>query len=311
MRIRTITAALAAVALALGGTALPAAAAPDRHRSDGPERVVVYYQTQYTDDHYVSPLPLVTKHTGLTDLVVGAIHLNEDPKALTLNDDPPSADRYDPMWRDLHRMQRSGVKVIGMLGGAAPGTYDRLDDDFGTYYPALKKMVRQYRLDGLDLDVEQPMSQHGINRLIDRLRSDFGKRFIITLTPVATALAGGESLSGFSYDVLERQRGRQIDWYNTQFYCGWGSLESTEDYDAIVAHGTVKPSRIVAGTLTDPSLCGSGYVPIGTLQKTIRQLDREHRDFGGVFGWEYFTSQPGGKAAPWRWAGLVRDAMRG
>src|SRR5699024_4452531 len=97
--------------------------------------------------------------------------------------------------------QASGVRVLGMLGGAAPGTFTRLDGSdaqFEAYYAPLRDLVRQRSLDGLDLDVEENMSLGGVIRLIDRLRADFGPGFIITLAPVAMAMLDAEkNLSGF------------------------------------------------------------------------------------------------------------------
>src|SRR5689334_16069715 len=115
---------------------------------------------------------------------------------------------------------------MGMLGGAAKGSFTRLDLDattFEAYYTPLRDLIRKRGLDGLDLDVEEPMTLAGIVRLIDRLKEDFGAGFIITLAPVAAALMSERpehNLSGFSYEYLEVMRGKQIAWYNTQFYCG-------------------------------------------------------------------------------------------
>ena len=41
------------------------------------------------------------------------------------------------MWVDVARMQGSGVKVMGMLGGASDDSYSYLDGDFGDYYNLL------------------------------------------------------------------------------------------------------------------------------------------------------------------------------
>jgi hypothetical protein len=42
------------------------------------------------------------------------------------------------------------------------------------------------------------------------------------------------------------------------------------------------------------------------LQSTIRSLVAKYPTFGGVDGWEYFNSMPGGTAAPWQWASAGR-----
>ncbi|WP_405652256.1 glycosyl hydrolase family 18 protein [Streptomyces sp. RK9] len=286
-----------------------AAAAP---RAAVGRRVVVYYQTQYTNGRYVSPLGLTRNKTGVTDVLVAAVHLNDlnGPYApVHVNDDPPEAAKYDRMWRDLKEMQGRGVHVLAMVGGAAPGSFTRLDNEFDTYYPLLRDFIRRYGLDGVDLDVEERMSLAGIVRVIDALRADFGPGFLITLAPVGSALSGGGNLSGFDYERLYRDRGDDIAWFNAQFYNGWGSMTSTSSYDAVVRRGLIPASKVVAGTLTDPSNGGSGYVAPTRLKSTIRSLVATYPDMGGVMGWEYFNSQPGGTAQPWRWAAEVSSAL--
>lgn len=52
---------------------------------------------------------------------------------------------FTQMWTDLGQMQASGVKVIGMLGGASPGTYSLLTpgSNFDTYYPILSNYISE------------------------------------------------------------------------------------------------------------------------------------------------------------------------
>ncbi|MFE9249688.1 glycosyl hydrolase family 18 protein [Streptomyces sp. NPDC007088] len=303
LSVLVVLGATAPAAGAAPGSSPAAAAAPDDHR------VVVYYQTQFSGGTYVSPRELTDRGTGVTDVIVGAIHLNDDG-GVTLNDTPPDDGRFDGMWDDLAAVQDSGVRVLGMVGGAAAGSFQRLDTDFDTYYPKLKQVITDHHLDGVDLDVEESMSLGGVERLIDRLRADFGTGFTVTLAPVATALNGGGNLSGFGYDRLYEERGDSISWFNVQFYCGWGSLNDTGGYDGIIGHGKVPASKVVAGTLTNPANCGSGYVPVDTLESTVSALSATYPDFGGVAGWEYFNSEPGGTAAPWEWAAHMSGAMR-
>lgn len=208
-------------------------------------------------------------------------------------------------------MQDIGVKVLGMLGGAAQGSFQRLDNndwDFEAYYVSLRDMIRQHNLDGLDLDVEEPMSLNGIIRLIDRLKADFGPDFLVTLAPVATALQGRPHLSGFDYEALEILRGSSIAWYNTQFYNNWGRLESFIDYDAILRQGW-RPEKVVVGVLTSPGN-GNGFVNTEELKRTVTALSQFYRGFGGVMGWEYFNSQPGGEGRPWVWAVGMMASVR-
>jgi len=272
---------------------------------------VCYFQTYHQNDEYVSLLPLVTNQSGATHVILAAIHINWDPNNLTLNDDSPDHPKYTQLWDEVLVLQDSGIKVMGMLGGAARGSFARLDYSesrtdvplarFESYYTPLRDMIRKYNLDGLDLDIEEEMSLPGVIHLIDRLKADFGQDFIITLAPVATALmAGRRHLSGFDHRLLEAARGSSIAWYNAQFYNGWGGLHSTDAYDEIMRNGW-RPEKVVAGMLTNPRHGGSGYVPLDRTAAVLSLLVEKYPGFGGVMGWEYWSSLPQEEHS-WMWA---------
>ena len=277
-------------------------------------RVVCYHQTHYTPDgEYVSILPLLTEAedlVGITHLIIAAIHLNNPPGNITLNDDPPDVPKNESLWEEIKVLQDVGIKVLGMLGGAAQGSFQRLDDalNFEAYYIPLRDMIHQHALDGLDLDVEEEMSLDGIIRLIDRLKADFGASFLITMAPVARALQGGPHLSGFDYEVLEMMRGPSIECYHTQFYNNWGNLLGLIDYTEILARGWL-PEKVVVGVLTHPSN-GHGWVETEELKRSLTTLKAVYPRFGGVMGWEYFNAMPGGAEQPWRWAEAMMRAVR-
>ncbi|KAI1405712.1 glycoside hydrolase family 18 protein [Hypoxylon fuscum] len=277
-------------------------------------RIVVYHQTTHDPNgNLISILPLITKPgISVTHIIVAAIHINEDPNGLTLNDHPPSDPRFITTWAELRIAQASDVKVLGMLGGAAKGSFTRLDQDqatFEKYYGPLYDLIRERDLDGLDLDVEEQMSLEGVCRLIDRLRADFGPGFIITLAPVAAALLDARrNLSGFDYEVLELMRGEQIAWYNAQFYCGWGDASNPVMYEMCMAKGW-RPDKIVIGLVTTPEN-GPGFVPFELVGATLAALLRLFPAFGGVMGWEYFNGLPGGKERPWEWAQRMTKFLR-
>jgi hypothetical protein len=92
--------------------------------TEGP-RLIVYHQTIHDSaGNFQSLLPLLTNNTGITHIIVAAIHLNDGP--LTLNDYTPDDKRFDQLWGEVKWVQGSGVKVLGMLGGAAKGSFERL-----------------------------------------------------------------------------------------------------------------------------------------------------------------------------------------
>ncbi|TKA26864.1 hypothetical protein B0A50_04310 [Salinomyces thailandicus] len=280
-------------------------------------RIVLYHQTHHRPNNGppVSLLPLITHNTGITHVVVAAIHLNEGPGNITLNDHRPDHERYSTLWGEVAWLQASGVKVLGMLGGAAKGTFERLDGEdtgrFEAYYAPLRDMLRKHKLDGVDLDIEEPTTLPGTIRLIDRLRADFGPAFLITLAPVATALlVNTPHLSGptFDYHILEAMRGHEIAWYNTQFYNGWGDCSTPFWYETIVRIGW-KPEKVVIGLLTNPTNGGSGYVQQQHVESILQTIRARHPTLGGVMGWEFFNALPGGQARPWEWASSMSRCL--
>ncbi|CAK7233565.1 hypothetical protein SCUCBS95973_008637 [Sporothrix curviconia] len=285
-------------------------------------KVVVYHQTHHTRDGQrpISILPLLGRDDGAgsgrpsaTHIVVAAVHVNDPdshksgaPPPLTLNDHAPDHPRFDVLWSEVAAAQARGVRVLALLGGAAKGSYERLDISrvasqavFERHYAPLYSLLRQRRFDGVDLDVEEPMSLTGVVYLIDRLRADFGPSFLLTMAPVAAALLRPHdprcNLSGFSYADLERQRGHEIAWYHAQFYCGWGDAGQPHMYAAMVGLGPggsalggtggpgglmpqipsasfVWPAhRVVMGLVTNPAN-GPGFVSLDTSAEVMMQL---------------------------------------
>jgi chitinase len=279
-------------------------------------RIIYYYQTHLYQGQHVSILPVLQRDTGVTHIIVAAIHINhkDHPSGhISLNDDPYDDPKLEIVWQEVQVLQHSGVKVLGMLGGAAQGSFTKLDGDvegFEKGYRPLHRMIQYTGLDGLDLDVEEAMSLGGIIRLIVRLKSDFGPDFLITLAPVRTAMVNKQNLSGFDHATLEKGLGQYIAWYNTQFYCGWGDMASTEGFEEIMGHGW-PPERIVIGLVTNPGN-GPGWVADEPLRKALTALKKKYPKLGGVMGWEYFNSitesQPQ-EGEPWVWAKFIKATL--
>jgi len=90
-------------------------------------RLVIYVQT-FTDTagRPLSLLPLLEQDTKVTHVILGSIHLHERPGVIMLNNEPLGSDMYDDLWKEVRILQDNEVKVLALLGGAAPGTYARL-----------------------------------------------------------------------------------------------------------------------------------------------------------------------------------------
>ncbi|KAK6349197.1 Cyclin-dependent kinase catalytic subunit [Orbilia blumenaviensis] len=268
-------------------------------------------------------LALLDRETRVTHVYMAAIHLNDPPGNIHLNDVPPEDHRYDFIWPQIRILQQFGIKIIMLLGGAAQGSYQRLsgpDEQFEAYYTPLLKMLRRYGFDGIDLDIEENVDISVPLRLLRRLDSDLGPEFILTMAPVASAMfprPWAVGLSGFDYNDLDRlavsstrPSGKLVDWYNCQFYNGWGDANDLKYYNAIAMVGKWEPSRIVMGILGHPGNGGSGFVSHKRLAEVIRQLRTNYPTFGGVIGWEYFNAGGAdGFSEPWQWVKAMSNAL--
>jgi chitinase len=311
MHHRLLATTLLAAATLAGAARAQTAPANQIHRD------IYYYQTQYNNGVYVSLAPTYTTLNPsthkpvVTDIMIAAFHLgynSDGTPYIHLNDNIPQDPIFAPMWPQAAAAQQAGITARMMLGGAAQGSYQLLFSQPQIFYPVLASTIRQYKLNGIDLDIEETVTLQNVEMLIEQLHKDFGANFIITLSPVATDLEYGYGLGGFNYkDLYTSPAGQYIAWFNTQFYSGFGDLYSTTSYDTAIANG-YPPNQVVAGMLTNAAN-GGGFTPIPTAKSTVAQLSAKYSNFGGVAGWEYFDSLPGGIASPITWATTFARAM--
>tara|TARA_E500000178_G_C16447909_1_gene498820 strand:- start:140 stop:553 length:414 start_codon:yes stop_codon:yes gene_type:complete len=134
--------------------------------------------------------------------------------------------------------------------------------------------------------------------LMDRLISDFGKDFIITMAPLSSSLQhDGSSMGNFNYkDLYNSRQGKYISWFNTQCYDSF----TEETFDLIIKNGY--PShKIVMGM-------ESGQFDEKTFKKavtTLTNLKNKYKYFGGVFDWEYLDAPPS-KSDPSLWCRILK-----
>ncbi len=111
---------------------LSALSAPAQLRSAPTHRISYYYQTQYSNNVYVSLAPIWTNlnpATGepfVTDLEVAAFHLGHNADGspyIHLNNDIPQDLKFTTMWHQCAYLESLGITVRMMLGGAAQGSY--------------------------------------------------------------------------------------------------------------------------------------------------------------------------------------------
>ena len=188
---------------------------------------------------------------------------------------------------------------------------------FYCFYRPFVNLIKQHGLDGLDIDIEEDTDISVPLRLMNALYRDMGQHFLMTLTPLASALSSktGQNLSGFSYfdlDFLATVPGSDrslVSWYNTMFYGRYPRGAPT--YDTVIEAGW-DPERVVMIVL-DNSNNGppNGFKRIEKLQETIGEFVDTFPRFGGVAGWEYYNAGASDSEdmQPREWVSMVGDAL--
>lgn len=200
---------------------------------------------------------------------------------------------------------------------------------FYAFYHPLLKLIKQYNLDGLDIDIEERVSLSVPLRLLNALYRDLGPSFILTMTPIASALLSSPSdpendetnLSGFSYhqlDTLATVPGsstKLIHWFNAMFYGHFP--KGPPHYEDVIEAGW-EPERVIMGVL-DCADDGqpNGFLRIERLGERVGELRGLYERFGGVAGWEYFDAggsdkgEDGAKVENWEWVKRVGGVLFG
>ncbi|KAE8448998.1 hypothetical protein EG329_008586 [Mollisiaceae sp. DMI_Dod_QoI] len=296
------------------------------HKPEDPvPRLVTYVQTFYDKkDKRVSLLPLLWHDVRVTHVILASVHLHAKPGEIRLNDKTFDSDDYDITWQEVQALKNHKIKVMVMLGGAAKGTYKWLngtDEEFYTYYNPLKDLLIKHGIQGLDLNIEENVPLNVPLRILNALHRDMGPEFILTMSPIASALLSSantdQNLSGFSYfdlDAFATIPGadtKLISWYNTQFY---GNFPKGPPLYEDVMEAGWPAERIVYGVLDSPEDGPpNGFLRMEALTQRIQELKKKWKGFGGVAGWEYFDAGVGDgvKEKPWEWLLHLADELFG
>ena len=111
------------------GTSHPPASTSHVHDYKNEQaKLVMYVQTFKTPEKEpLSLLPLLEEHTQVTHVILASLHLHEVPGEIRLNDDRLESPIWDNLWHEVWMLRQNGIKVMALLGGAAGGTYKRLN----------------------------------------------------------------------------------------------------------------------------------------------------------------------------------------
>jgi chitinase len=220
----------------------------------------------------------------------------------------------------IDQFHKAGVKVLVSASGSTetPITHwiNGSGIDGATYGQKLADFVKQYQLDGADLDIEDAAYQTNPSKAIQwtveatqALHTTFkalgkiGKNAVITHAPQAPYFS--PDFGNAPYLEIDKQVGSMIDFYNIQFYNqgnssydtyndlfvtsnGWSSKSSVGEIHA----AGVPLSRIVVGkpmNKTDAS--NTGWVSASHLASFISQAKQAQPSLlpAGVMTWQFHS----------------------
>ena len=276
------------------------------------QRILIYYSPNEDDSNDLDLIDLIneenmnpiTNKPYITHIEISTLHLKQYDQNtyIHLNDLSPNNARFDKLRENIVKLQEYDVKVLFMMGGwegidgKAPNSdssFVNLFNEWDTFYPKLIQLIKEWNVDGLDIDIENCYDDdynlindnyENMVKLIVALKQDFGDSFIISLSPVAEAIFANDKyggLSGFNYkSLIDSKYGELVNGLNLQFYNGWGNLDNIKQYEQCINQQGYQSNKLVAGMLDTIESESKD------IEYTINILSSQFGDnFGGVFVW--------------------------
>ncbi|KAF9454329.1 glycoside hydrolase family 18 protein [Macrolepiota fuliginosa MF-IS2] len=225
-------------------------------------------------------------------------------------------------WTTLTAAQRSsvksqyaaaGIKLIVSAFGSTDIPTTTGADPIATAN-TFAAWVKQYNLDGIDVDYEDfgafdagnGKAESWLISFTQQLRNQLPQgTYLLTHAPVAPWFSPNQ-WGGGGYLKVHQSVGSLIDWYNVQFY-NQGVNEYTTCDNLLTTSSSVWPqsalfqiaasgvplSKLVIGKPATSSDAGSGFISTSTLASCVQQAKNKGWN-GGVMVWEYPRA-----ASPW------------
>ncbi|WP_035415234.1 glycoside hydrolase family 18 protein [Ferrimonas kyonanensis] len=218
----------------------------------------------------------------------------------------------------IRQLQAKGIKVMVAYGGATMHSRDYAaaagQEEQLAY--ALAEFVRQYELDGIDIDWEDTAAFMGnggydgsdfLIRLTQALRQQLpAGRYQISHAPQPPYMVAGSGMDG--YIKVMAEAGQAIDLVNMQFYNNppWSGnpQQIVESYRQFAALPGVGTDKLVLGLPAAPHNAGPGsYLPASIIAQQIIAPLLAEGGIGGAMNWEFSGDADG------QWGQVISQAL--
>lgn len=271
----------------------------EKLRQKANPRIIYYYETLTSLENIINDI-----ENKITHIHVSNFELSVDPNTgaykIYLNNEDVYAntESFKKLWFELYKCHKKGIKIVITLGGPTH-TYKTMFKSNSIYYKCLGAILeliekKQNIISGIDLDVEEKVKHiSNIQRLIDDIDFNLGKKFIISMSVLSPALYINKPTMGdiIYKDLYNTKEGKRVNYFNCQFYDGDLSVES---FKKCVVNGFPQ-EKIVIGVDTYSYMEYEYY-------KIVNDIVKLFNNIGGVFFWEY-------KTVPVNWSKNINDII--
>ncbi|MGL5819803.1 MAG: glycosyl hydrolase family 18 protein [Phycicoccus sp.] len=181
---------------------------------------------------------------------------------------------------DVRELHTRGTKVVLSIGGAAQTVSVRDEASARGLASSALRVIRQYGLDGIDIDLEQGFSTPHLASAMRQLSAAVGDGFVLTMAPQTYEMVNPTDryvdLALRLKDIVTKVN---VQFYNsgTMYGCNGGIYaQGTVDFLTALAcryeqHG-LRPDQIGLGVPARPDAAGGGYVDPSTLRRALSCL---------------------------------------
>ncbi|GAA0523263.1 hypothetical protein GCM10011581_39130 [Saccharopolyspora subtropica] len=292
---------LAALGLAPTSAAEPAAepAALPRHQLTG-----------YWQNFVNSATPLRISDISPNYDVIALAFANADPArpgAVTFTVDPELSRALggysdEQLKADIAAKKAEGKTFVLSVGGEKGNVDLGSEANVANFVDSVGKILTDYDIDGLDIDLEHGLNVPNITSALRQLRDRIGDYFVLTMAPQTLDVQPGGAYLQLIENVRDILTVVHTQYYNSGSMNGCdGQVYNQGSVDFITAQAcilleTLRPDQVSLGLPATPSAAGSGYVDPGVVNDALSCLTsatacgqytpaQPHPELSGVMTW--------------------------